>query len=229
MTNDHRTFQELLRVSFKSEDTERGNKIGFLRWETLHYHVYDCYHYRCDSQTFLDNIAQYLITGLLGIDESIYLESLNAENSGSSDEKEAGNFTNTFTDTGFQAYKDGNNDVIKLGLNLNELTGINALKELEATITSKHIDYPGSSEGMNVLGNLHATLRINFAVVFNINITLDASVVEAVVPQADALSAWNTQASEGFTELTTHEVGSSNYNNPNNPARYEIRTLYLVD
>ena len=219
-----------IRRFFKSEDTERGNKIGFLRWETLHYHVYDCYHYRCDSENFLDNIGQYLISGLLGIEESIYLDSLNSENSSSGDEKPAGNFTNTFTDTGFQAYKDSNNnDVIKVGLNLNELTGISALKELEATITSKNISYPGSSEGINVLGNLHATLRVNFISIININITLDASVVDAIIPQSEALSAWNTMASEGFNELTTHTVGASNFNNPSSPARYEIRTLYLVD
>ncbi len=218
-----------IRRFFKSDTTERGEKIGFLRWETLYYHNYDCYHYRCDSENFLDNIAQYLITGLLGIDESIYLESLNNENSGSSEEKEAGNFTNAFTSTGFKSYKEGNNDVIQLGLNLNELTGINALKELEATITSKHIDYAGSSEGMDVLGSLHATLRINFAVVFNINVTLDASVVEAVVPQDEALISWDSKAGEGFDELTTRSISSDNFNNPNNPARYQIKTQYFPE
>lgn len=214
-----------VRRYFKSDDTERVH-VGFLKWETRYYHVKDCYHYRCDSENFLDNIAQYLITGLIGIKPSIYLDALNQENSGTSEYKEPGKFTNTFTSTGFQSYKQNGNDVIKLGLNLNELTGINALKEVEATITSQHINYEGSSKGLDVLGSLHATLRVNFATIFNINITLDAAVAEAVVPQAQALTRWNAKASEGFNEITSHTIADANYNNPNNPATYQIRTQY---
>ena len=214
-----------VRRYFKSDDTERVH-VGFLKWETHYYHVKDCYHYRCDSENFLDNIAQYLITGLIGIKPSIYLDALNQENSGTSEYKEPGKFTNAFTSTGFQSYKQNGNDVIKLGLNLNELTGINALKEVEATITSQHINYEGSSTGLDVLGSLHATLRVNFATIFNINITLDAAVAEAVVPQAQALTRWNAKASEGFNEITSHTIADANYNNPNNPATYQIRTQY---
>lgn len=214
-----------IRRFFKSDDSET-KWISLFKWETHYYHVRDYYHYRCDSQNFLDNIAQYLITGLIGIKPSIYLDALNEENSGSSEYKEAGNFTNTFTSTGFQSYKQNGNDVIKVGLNLNELTGINALKEVEATITSQHIDYQGSSEGMDVIGSLHATMRINFATIFNINITLDATVKEAVVPQAQALTRWNAKASEGFADITTHAIANAYYNNPNNPATYTTRTEY---
>ena len=212
-----------IRRYFKSDKTEY-EMISIFNWKTHHYHVKDCYHYRCDSTNFLDNIAQYLISGLIGIKPSIYLDALNEENSGSSEYKEPGVFTNTFTDTGFQSYKQ--NGIIKLGLNLNELTGINALKEVEATITSKHIDYAGSSTGLDVIGSLHATLRVNFATIFNINITLDASVAEAVVPQANALSRWNTKANAGFVELTTRSISDANFNNPDNPAEYQIKTEY---
>ena len=219
-----------IRRFFKSNDTDTvWNSWKPWDFTTYYYHVYDCYHYRCDGTTFLDNIAQYLITGLLGIKTSVYLDALNEENSGSSEYKEAGNFTNSFTDTGFQSYKEGNNEVIKLGLNLNELTGINALKELEATITSQHIDYQGSSKGMDIIGSLHATLRINFATIFNINITLDAAVKQAIVNQADALARWNTLANAGFVELTTRSIAQSYINNPNNPAEYQIKTEYFPD
>ena len=217
-----------IRRFFKSEDTDT-EWHSWKPWDyTTHYfHVQDCYHYRCDSETFMDNIAQYLITGLLGIKSSVYLDSLNKENENSSEYKEAGDFTNCFTDTGFQSYKDSNNnDVIKLGLNLNELTGINVLKELEATITSQHINYQGSSTGMDVIGSLHATLRINFATIFNINITLDAAVAEAVVTPSQALTRWNAKANAGFVALTTYSIGNAYYNNPDNPAEYQIKTEY---
>ncbi len=214
-----------IRRFFKSEDTET-EWTGFLKWTTHYFHVQDCYHYRCDSTNFLDNIAQYLITGLIGIKPSIYLDALNQENSGSSEYKEPGKFTNAFTSTGFKSYQQNGNEVIQLGLNLNELTGINALKEVEATITSQHINYQGSSEGMDVIGSLHATMRINFATIFNINITLDAAVAEAVVPQAQALTRWNAKANTGFAALTTRAISDSNFNNPDNPAQYTIRTEY---
>lgn len=214
-----------IRRFFKSEDTETVH-VGFLKWEKHYFHVRDNYHYRCDSTNFLDNIAQYLITGLVGIKPSIYLDALNKENSGSSEYKEPGNFTNTFTSTGFKSYKQNDNDVIQLGLNLNELTGINALKEVEATITSQHIDYPGSSKGIDVIGSLHATLRVNFATIFNINITLDAAVAEAVISQAQALTRWNDKASEGFMDITTRNIPDANYNTPDNPATYQTRTEY---
>ncbi len=214
-----------IRRFFKSEDTET-EWTGFLKWKTHYFHVRDYYHYRCDSTNFLDNIAQYLITGLIGIKPSIYLDALNKENSGSSEQKPAGNFTNAFTDTGFQSYKQNGNDVIKLGLNLNELTGINALKEVEATITSQHIDYEGSSEGMDVIGSLHATMRVNFAAIFNINITLDAAVAEAVIPQAQALTRWNAKANAGFADITSVNIPAANYNTPNNPLTYQTRTEY---
>lgn len=224
-----------IRRYFHSDETERI-RVGFLKYEYHYYHVKDCYHYRCDSTNFLENIAQYLITGLLGIKESIYLDSLTQEQESSSDQKEAGNFTNAFTDTGFQSYKEDGNDVIKLGLNLDELTGINALKELEATITSKHISYQGSTKGMDVLGSLVASLRINFAVIFNINITLTANVVEAVVSQNAALERWNDTAQAGFGELTkdvitlsnNSSVNVNNYlNNPSNPAQYQLKEEYF--
>ena len=214
-----------IRRYFKS-DTTTTEWISLFKWKTHYWHVKDCYHYRCDSTNFLDNIAQYLITGLIGIKPSIYLDALNEENSGASEYKEPGNFTNAFTDTGFKSYQQNGNEVIQLGLNLNELTGINALKEVEATITSQHIDYEGSSEGMDVIGSLHATMRINFATIFNINITLDAAVAEAVIPQAQALTRWNAKANTGFADITSVTIPNNNYNNPDNPYTYTTKTEY---
>ena len=69
-------------------------------------------------------------------------------------------------------------------------------------------------------------MRINFATIFNINITLDAAVAEAVVPQAQALTRWNAKANDEFAALTTRAISDSNFNNPDNPAQYTIRTEY---
>ena len=209
------------------DDTERKS-VGFLRWETHYYHYQDSYIYRCDSKTFMDNIAQYLITGLIGIRHSLYASALNTEKESSSgDEKPAGNFVNAFTSTGFQAYKnDSNEDVIKLGLNLNELTGINALKELEATITSQHINYEGSNKGMDIIKSLDASLRINFASIFNINVTLYAEVADAAVPHDEALSKWNAAAESEFHKLVSIDYPQANFNNPDNPYHSETKEEY---
>ncbi len=205
---------------FYDEEKDR-HLVGFLKWETTYYDCETVYYYRTDSQNFLDNIATYLISGLLGIKSSIYASALSQEQDASNvEEKPAGNFTNAFTSTGFQE----NNGTIKLGLNLNELTGINALKELEATITSQNIAYEGSTSGIDVIDTLHATLRINFATIFNINVTLDASVAEAVVSQTQALNRWNAKAQSGFGKLTSVVVPAAYINNPDNPYEYSTRT-----
>ena len=209
-------------------DDSENEMISLFNWKKHYYHYQDSYIYRCDSKTFMDNIAQYLLTGLIGIRSSLYSSALNKEQeSNSGDEKAAGNFVNTFTSTGFQSYKEGSSDVIKLGLNLNELTGINALKEVEATIKSQHIEYDGSTKGMDIIKSLDATMRINFASVFNINVTFHAEVSEAAVPHAQALSRWNATAQSEFNKLVSINYPQANFNNPDNPYHLETKEEYF--
>ena len=215
------------------DKTSRVVTTSTFPWfKTVHY--YDCkaYHYRCDSGYFMDELVNYLMGGVLGLKESIVNQIVGSDTS-SSDEKEPGNFTNTFTSTGFTCTTTGSGlntkHTIKLGLNLNELTGIDALKELEATLTSTRITYQGNSEGMDILGALNATLRIHFAV--DINVSFVANMVEAKVLHDDALASWNRKGASGLAALSGNvngvaiAQGSQYFNNSTNPYKWSYEEI----
>ena len=203
------------------------NKFPFFK--TVEY--YDCkvYHYRTDSENFLDQIVDYLLCGVIGIRSSLLNRFLgDSSSSSSSDEAPAGNFANLFTDTGFHCSTTGTGTstvhTIQLGLNLNELTGIDALREVEATITSTRLTYQGNTQGIDILSSLSATLRIHFAV--DINVSFVASMVEAKVLDADALASWNLKGASGLSSMSGNVNGvaigtnSAYYNNASNPYTY---------
>ena len=178
----------------------------------------------------MDNIAKYLLKGLIGLSDTAYDLFKIDEIGSSSEEKEAGDFTNTFTSTGFKASTTGEglNTVhkIQLGLNLDELTGIKVLKQLEATITSKRITYEGNTKGMDILSSLTASLHISIISVVSVDVSFTASVKEAQLTKAAALASWNSKGNSGLTALQSVNISktSSYYNNPDNPYKtsYEI-------
>ncbi|MDY6276787.1 MAG: hypothetical protein SPL75_04900 [Bacilli bacterium] len=222
------------------------NPTSRLTWDggLKRYYYYDnkTYHYRSESKNFLDEIATYLLGGVIGI-KSSYLESkLLGNMTSSSSEKEAGNFVNTFTSTGFncgrEIYEGVDSSVIRLGLNLNELTGIDALREVEATIVSKEIPVGYDEEGkplkdenenvitMDILGTLIASLRVHF--IADINVSFTASVKDAELDEKKAESKWNDNGQSRLTALSGNINGkaisetqnSSYFNNAKNPYTY---------
>lgn len=193
-------------------------------------YYYDCkaYHYRTDSGNFMDQLTDYLLRGILGINDGSISLIMGSSNSSSSSEKPAGDFTKTFTSTGFSCVTTGSEastvHTIKLGLNLNELTGIDALRELEATITSTRLTYEGNDEGIDILASLNASLRVHFAV--DIDVSFVATMEEAQVLHADALASWNNKGAAGLAELSGKvnnvSIGENSpyYNSATNPYKY---------
>ena len=217
-----------IRRTLKDQKSRVVTTSSFPFIKTVKY--YDCksYHYRTDSGYFMDNITDYLLRGVLGLNSSAMSTIMGSSSSSLSDEKPAGDFTKTFTSTGFNCSTTGTGlstvHTIKLGLNLNQLTGIDALNELEATIKSRRITYAGNTEGMDILSSLNATLRVHFAV--DINVSFNAAVAEAQVLHADALARWNATAANKLANLSGKVNGvtigenSSYYNNATNPYTY---------
>lgn len=216
--------------TLKTEDSRLTG--SFLNWHREYFYACKTYHYRSDSGNFLDNIARYLLGGVIGI-KSSYLDSdLLGGSSSSSSETAAGNFVNTFTDTGFSAgreiYEGVEASVIRLGLNLNELTGIDALREVEATIVSKEVTYTHNDKQftMEILGKLVASLRVHF--IADINVSFTATVKDAELDASSALSKWNAKGQTRLTALSGNINGkaisatqnSSYFNKANNPYTY---------
>ena len=229
---DHNGVAGMFNISrtLKTEDSRLTG--SFLNWHREYF--YDCktYHYRSESGNFLDNIARYLLGGVIGI-KSSYLDSdLLGGSSSSSSETAAGDFTNTFTSTGFncgrEIYEGVEATVIRTGLNLNELTGIDALREVEATIVSKEVTYTHNDKQltMDILGKLVASLRVHF--IADINVSFTATVEDAELDTDLALSKWNTNGQSRLTALSGNINGkaisatsnSSYFNNANNPYTY---------
>lgn len=226
MFNIHRTL--------KDKTSRIVTTSSFPFFKRINY--YDCkaYHYRCDSGNFMDDIANYLLRGVLGLnDTTLGLIMGDGTSSSSSSEKAAGNFTNLFTDTGFSCVTTGTKTntvhTIQLGLNLNELVGIDALRELEATITSKRLTYEGNTDGIDILSTLDASLRIHFAV--DIDVSFNASIKEAQILAADALSSWNAKGAAGLAFMSGNINGvtigenSSYYNTSTNPYKYSYEEI----
>ena len=205
------------------------NKFPFFK--TQKYITHKVYHYRTESSNFLDEILTYLMGGVIGLRPSIVSQiGGDSSSSSSSSETPAGDFTNTFTDTGFKVTEKGSGMskvyTIQVGLNLNELTGIDALREVEATIKSKRVSYQhnGHNQTVDILGSLDASLRVHFAV--DINVSFTASVEEAQFDAASSLNRWNAMGQPSLTRLSGNVNGvninssSPYWNNANNPYTY---------
>ena len=138
--------------------------------------------YKTDSKNFLDNIMDYLLGSMVGLTEGTV--SLVGRFTTSSSEKAAGNFGNALTSTGFSCTTSGSNastvHTIKVGMNLNELTGVDALKTVEATIKTKRVN------GEDNLSSLSATLKVNL--VTELKATIALSLDEASISDA---TIWN--------------------------------------
>ena len=178
---------------------------------TRYFDAMTYYHYQCDSKNFLDNIAYYLLGGLIGIRQNLCDSIVNSASESSSSETAAADFTQAFTSTGFKA----NGNTIQLGLNLDVLTGVKALREAEITLSGTTIATGKEDETMDVLNKLSATLRIHYGV--DINISFSASMKDCAVDPEVSLSKWNTNAQANFYNLTKTKLSSAYFNHPTNP------------
>ena len=183
------------------------------------------WHYRADGTGFMDGILKYLLGGLLGINSS-YISEMGGDASTSSSERDAGDFTKTFTDTGFlcDTVENGMGTVttIQVGLNLDQLTGISILHELEATIKSKRHYYLDNTQTIDILDSLHVELNA----LINASVTLNANVAEVQFTDQASLSRWNATGESGLVGLRNNINGlaigenSPYYNNPDKPYKY---------
>ena len=191
------------------KDPESEVEFNWFNTKIKYYDAMTYYHYQCDSKNFLDNIVYYLLGGMIGLKTNICDAILGS--SSSSEETEASDFTQAFTSTGFQV----NGNTIKLGLNLDVLTGVEALREAEITLTGASTPTGNGDEYIDVLSNLDAKLRIHYAV--DINLTLNATMKECAFSHDAALAKWNANANANFVNLTSVTLSSAYFNNPTNP------------
>ena len=176
---------------FKVTDTRRlsGDKI---------------YHYKTTSKNLLqsENIIKYLLSDFLYMRDWI-IDAIGGVNLSSDEEKAAGDFTKTFTNTGFKYAE--NEKKWSVGLNLDVLTGIDALKDLEINI------YGNSQEKFSRLqGNLKIEAMKLGSLSTKIGIGFDVTLENTNASVND----WSASIQNKFTSINSVSFSDSFLNNP---------------
>lgn len=161
-------------------------------------------HYKTTSKNLIksENILTYLLDDLLLIKTSV-TDKIGDLGGNNSEEKEAGNFANLFTDTGF-SYNESKK-MWNVGINLNEITGIDALRELELSI------YGSNQE---TLSKLTAHLNIKASLV-----TIGLGATITLADTAQNVNDWSSSIESSFVAINSVNFPSDKLNNPS--AYYE--------
>lgn len=196
------TFQ-----TYADNDPHKTNDIGgyfdikktiTTGWTSLTRHT-DILHYRSTSKNFLDHIMTYLLVDLLDVKSNLVSSIENISLNRTEEEPAATDFTNLFTSTGFK-YDEGKNEW-NVGLNLNEVTGIKELQELEATITGTTVN------GKGYLTELYANLTV--ATVVSIIATIN------LVNPNPSVTDWSSNIQTSFNNIVNVSFSNSVLDDPN--------------
>jgi hypothetical protein len=150
-------------------------------------------HFKTTSKNLIksENIMAYLLNDLLLIKTSI-TDMIGNVSTDKDEYAPVGDFTNLFTSTGYSY--NANKNQWKVGINLNEITGIDALRELELTINGRNDE---------TLSSLVASLNIKASLVtikLGADITLD-TLDPTVTNWSNSIeSAFNTINGVNFPE-----------------------------
>ena len=189
--------------TYSDDDINKENGVGGyfdIKTTKKSWGVVSVKHYRATSAEFIkdENLMTYLLNDLLFIrdltTDAIGAISLNSNN----EEKEAGNFTNALTDTGFN-YNEASNKWT-IGLNLNELIGIDALKTIEATI------YGSEYENLKKLD-----VKLNIQALF---VSLDVNATITLDDPNPSIKDWSDDIEAKFQAIRSVNFSTNEMNDP---------------
>ena len=194
--------------TYPDEDPNREDGVGGY----FHFKVTDTrrlsgdkvYHYKTTSKNLLDseNIIKYLLSDFLYMRDWI-IDTIGGVNLSSDEEKAAGDFTNTFTDTGFKY--SANEMKWSVGINLDVLTGVDALKDLEVNI------YGNSQEKFSRLtGDLKIEAMKLGSLSTKIGIGFDVSLENT----NSSVTDWSSSIQSKFNKINSVSFSSEYLNNP---------------
>ena len=156
-------------------------------------------HYKTTSKNLIksENIMAYLLNDLLLIKTSV-TDMIGDVSTDKDEYAPAGDFTNLFTSTGYSY--NGSKNQWKVGINLNEITGIDALRELELTINGRDDE---------TLASLDASLNIKASLV---TISLGATMtLDRLDP---TITNWSNSIESAFNTINNVSFPESKLNKP---------------
>ena len=191
--------------TFETYENNSDDRIGgYFHIKTTEKYIFSTTikHYISTSDNFIasENILTYLLNDLLLVRTSI-TNLIGDVNLSSDEEKEAGDYTNLFTDTGFKY--DENANRWDIGINLGEITGVDALRELELSL------YGNQDESFSKL---------------YVNLNVKASLVTINIGADIVLKDTNTSTEADFTTGINSAFNAINsvtdYTYLNQPTKY---------
>lgn len=156
-------------------------------------------HYKTTSKNLIksENIMTYLLNDLLLIKTSI-TDMIGDLSLDKDEEQAAGDFTNVLTDTGY-SYNASKREW-NIGINLNEITGIDALRELELTIKGRSDE---TLAGLDAKMNIKASL---------VTLKLEASI--SLDPINPSITNWASSIESAFSTINNVNFPESKLNQP---------------
>ena len=198
--------------TFETYDENDPNRLdgvgGYFHFKTTKetWFTTDVRHYKTTSKNLLeeDNILEYLMCDFLLVRKDLLSSIGNLSLSNDAEEKEPGEFTNLFTDTGFQYTESSKKwDV---GINLNEITGIDALRDLELSIYGSQYDN---------LSKLVAKLNVKASLV-----TIHLGATITLENPNPAITDWSSNIQNAFDAINNVVFPEAKLNNPSSYLEY---------
>ena len=193
--------------TYPEGDPNREDGVGgYFHFKTTQKNWFstDIEHRKTTSKNLLesDKIIKYLLGDLLYMRDTI-VDAIGGVDLSSEEQRPAGDFTKTFTSTGYK-YNESQKKW-SIGLNLDVLTGVDALKELEIDIYGNSKEKFAKLAGsLNIqalkLGSLSSKIAVGF------NVTLE-DVNESVTD-------WSSSIQSKFNTINNVAFDSTYLNNP---------------
>jgi hypothetical protein len=162
------------------------------------------FHYKTTSKNLLksENLLTYLLSDFLFLRDYV-IEMIGDVNLSSGEEKAAGDFTNTFTDTGFKYA--ANEKKWSVGINLDVLTGVDALKDLEINI------YGNSQEKFS---KLSGTLKIQAMKLGSLSTKIGINFNVSLENTNSNVTDWSSSIQNKFNNINSIAFPDGYLNNP---------------
>lgn len=169
------------------------------------------YQWRTTSKNLLEpsNLVQYLLGNMLYIDDWIP-EKIGGISLTSDEQKPAEDFTKTFTSTGFN-YNESQKKW-SIGLNLDVLTGVDALKDLEINIYGNSADK---------LGRLQGRLNIEALKIGSLQIVIGIQFDFKLENVSTSITDWSNSIQNTFNSIRNRSFSSELLNNPKSYLEYK--------
>ena len=180
---------------------------GYFHFKVTEYRRFSSdryYHYKTTSKNLLEpeNLVRYLLRDFLYMRETI-VSGIGGIDLSKDEQKPAGDFTKTFTSTGF-SYNESQKKW-SIGLNLDVLTGVDALKELEINI------YGNSQEK---LSKLEGSLGIQAFSLGSFTVKIGAKFTFTLEDVSSSVTDWPSSIQSKFTKINSVYFSDEYLNNP---------------